>query len=696
MKKQIKSFFSKHPTVSIKPKMLAKRLQATSPHEYAKLKEMLHQLLDEGFLIRKGKRFQLNKVVTGRLTGKLQIAENGLFGFVVLENSKINDVFIPERHLDTAMNGDTVEVSLFATQKGKNLEGQIVNILKRHRTEITGTLKKSKSFYFVVPDEKVANRDIYIAPEKLNGAKNGDKVVVGELEWKNRQLNPEGAVIEILGKAGSYDTEISALAREFNLSYKFSNQILKQAEKIEINLDENELKSRIDFRNKTVITIDPADAKDFDDAVSLEMTENGNYRIGIHIADVSHYIPAGSPIDNEAYSRGTSVYFVGKVIPMLPERLSNNICSLVPNEDRLTYSVIVEMTPRGRVIDYLIAKTVINSKRRFTYDEVQEIIESGKGDYSQEILKLNKISQMLRKQRMKSGSINFHTPEVEFKLDDNGVPLDIKVKKVKESHNLIEELMLLANKIIGEHISKSENKNYIPFVYRIHDLPEREKLIEFSSFVKTLGYSFDPSESAKSTQFQKLLEQVKGTEEEALINEIAIRSMAKAVYSTDNIGHYGLGFKYYTHFTSPIRRYPDLIAHRLIFDYIENKKPEIKKKELQKMCEHASAQERNAINAERLSVKLKQLEFLKNRIGEEFSGVISGIIHFGLFIKLSHNLAEGLIRLRDLEDDFYEYDEKKYAIIGRHSGKKFRLGDKVNVKLIEVDEDKREIDFILS
>ncbi len=696
MKKTIKAFFRNHSSLKIKAKELSKKIAVKSPQEYALLKQELHKLVKEEFLIKEGKRYTLKTEKTGKLTGKLQLNKNESFGFVILKNSDVKDIFIPEKFLSTAMNGDTVEVSLLAQKRGKNLEGQIINIIERKREEIVGTLKKSSSFFFVYPDEKEIGRDIYVSKQNLNGAAPGDKVVVGDIEWKSRLLNPEGKVTEVLGKAGTYDTEISALAREFNLSYSFSADVLEEVETKSEKIEPEEIKRRVDLRDKITFTIDPATAKDFDDAVSIENLSNGNYLLGIHIADVSHYVLDGSSVYQEAYKRGTSVYLVGKVIPMLPEKLSNKICSLVPNEDRLTYSVLAEVNHRGKIISYDIKKTIINSKRRFTYEEVQNILDEQKGEFYEQLAIINKIAKSLRKKRIKKGSINFHTPEVEIELNKDGIPLNINIKEIKESHNLIEELMLLANQVVSKHIKQNKNKIAIPFVYRVHDLPDNEKLVEFSKFVNSLGYSFDHGSLNNSVQFQILLDQVKGTEEEAVVNELAIRSMAKAEYSIENIGHYGLGFKFYTHFTSPIRRFPDLIVHKLIYEYIENRDRSYKSvRELNDICEHSSFKERSAVNAERLSVKLKQMEFLRSKTGEDFHGIISGITHFGIFVELCKNLAEGLIHIRELDDDYYIFDDKNYLLKGRSSGRKLRLGDKVNVKLIRVDEEKREIDFVL-
>ncbi len=696
MKKEIKAFFKNHPGIRIKTKELADKMGLKDDHSYEELKHFLFQLTSEGFLERQGKRFEQARLANEKLTGAVQILNEGDYAFVLMKNATIKDVFIAGKNLGTALDGDIVEVILFEQKRGKNIEGAISNIIERARKEIVGTLHKSKSFYFVHPDDIKVHRDIYISQGGIKGAKPGDKVVVNKIEWKNASLNPEGVISEILGKTGSYDVEIASIAREFNLAYKFEDKVLNEAEAIPDEIPKEEIKKRLDLRQKTILTIDPDDAKDFDDAVSVDILDNGNYSVGIHIADVSHFVTEGSHIYDEALERGTSVYLVGKVIPMLPEKLSNRICSLVPKEDRLTFSVIVEISPRGKIVDYKIAKTIINSKRRFTYNEVQEIIETGDGELAYEITLLNKISKMLRAKRMKKGSINFYSPEVVFKLDKQGTVTEINIKEVRESHNLIEELMLLANQIIAEHLQLEKNKIDLPFVYRIHDLPDKEKITEFARFVKSLGYKFDPNAANKSKQFQDLLDEVKGTPEEAVVNEVAIRSMAKAEYSTSNIGHYGLGFKYYTHFTSPIRRFPDLIVHHLIFKYLRNEKGKnFSLEELQEICNHASAQERNAVSAERLSVKLKQIEFLKSKVGKEFNGIINGITHFGIFVELSDSLAEGLIRFKDLDDDYYTFDEKNYSVIGKRTKRQLRLGDKVTVQIIRVDEERRIIDFAL-
>ena len=696
MKKKIIAFFKKNPGRGLKSRDIAKMLKITEEHEYVSLKSFLHSLIDEDYLMKSGKRYMLKQVLKpSKITGTLQITQGG-FGFVIPIDSNIKDIFIASRNLSTAFNGDTVEVILFANQKGKNIEGQITGIIKRKKDEIVGTLQKTNSFYFLKPDDPDLHRDIYISKNKLHGAKTGDKVVVGKLKWESPDLNPEGEIIELIGKSGSHETEIISLAHEFSLPYRFSDKTLKEAEQITEEIIPEDLSGRIDFREKIVFTIDPVDAKDFDDALSIELLENDNYSVGIHIADVSNYVSYQTNLDKEAFLRGNSVYLVGKVIPMLPEKLSNNICSLVPYKDRCTYSVIVELTKRGKIVKYEIAKTIINSKRRFTYEEVQEIIDNGKGDFVNELLQMNSLAQVLRKKRLREGSIDFFSPEVKFELDENGVPIRIYKKETQQSNMLVEEYMLLANKLVASHIAVPERGSIKPFLYRVHDLPDNEKIHEFAKFVKSLGYSFDPNAASKSNQFQSLMLSVKGTEEEAVINELAIRTMAKAVYSVHNIGHYGLGFKYYTHFTSPIRRYSDLMVHRLLYKYI-NQKGSFKysNEELDEISDHLSITERNAVDAERKSVKLKQVEYLQNHIGEEFHAIISGVTYFGIFVKITDILAEGLVKIRDLENDTYVYDEKKHALVGQAFKKQYRLGDKVRVKLIRADITKSEVDFII-
>jgi len=694
MKNQIKSFFKENPSSSFKSKEVAKRLKIKDDQSYLLLKSNLHELVSEQFLTRTGKRYKLYTMPESNiLIGHFNLNDGG-YGFVTPKNSKTGDIFIAARNINSAFHGDKVEVVLFAKQKGKNLEGQITKVIERKRKEIVGQLKKSKSFYFVTPDDPKIHRDIYVDAKSLKESKTGDKVAVGNISWEDRMQNPVGEIVEVIGKEGTLHAEVTSIAREFGIPFLFNEKTHLEAEKINFEIDEAEIGKRIDFRSKNVFTIDPVDAKDFDDALSIEKLENGNYKVGVHIADVSHYVKAGTSIDKEASGRGNSVYLVGKAIPMLPEKLSNNICSLVPNEDRLTFSVIFEMTDKGDLLNHQIAKTIINSKRRFTYEEAQKIIESGEGDFAAEVSLLNELAKQLRITRMKTGSFEFFSPEVEFQLDESGYPSNILKKEIKESNMLVEEFMLLANKTIAERIFSRGN---VPFVYRVHDFPDEEKITEFTRFVKSLGYSFNPKGGKAATQFNQLMQQVKGTEEEGVISELAVRSMAKAIYSTKNIGHYGLGFKNYTHFTSPIRRYADLLVHRVLDKTLISKSGKnYSLDQLTKICEHISATERTAMEAERRSVKLKKIQFLQNKLGEEFHAVISGVVNYGIFVELTDILAEGLIRARDLEGDFYVLDEKKYSLIGKRTKKQFRLGDKITVKLVRVDLDNLELDFITS
>lgn len=696
MKDKVKVFFQKQPHAKLKLKELARKLNANTAKKYAELKEAIYFLTQEDFLVRKGKRIEKVKSKKKKLIGVFQLSKEGTYAFVILKKSKLSDIFIPEKYFGMALHGDTVEVKLLPNKKGKNLEGKVVKVVEQKNSTIVGTLIKRKNLFFVDPKEKSIQRSIHIEYEDLNGAKVGDLVEVVDILLSNRSSHPEGIIGTNFGAAGSFDAEIASIAKEFDFATDFPPQVEKELNNISSEITKEEIAKRLDLRDDDIFTVDPADAKDFDDAISVKKLSNGNLSVGIHIADVSHYVTHNSKIYEEALKRSTSVYLVGKVIPMLPEKLSNNLCSLVPNEDRLAYSVIVEFDGDLKIINYQIKKSIINSKRRFTYEEVQEIMENNSGEFLDEITLLNKVARFLRDERNRKGSINFTRPEVRFELDKNGKPLAVKIKTMKESNQLIEELMLLANKIVAGHFNKGSIENQRPFVYRIHDKPDETKVYEFAQFVKSLGYKFNSSSKNLSKEFQNLLVEAEGTPEEAILNEITIRTMAKAVYSPKNIGHYGLGFPNYTHFTSPIRRFPDLVVHLLTHNYLDNNDNHLYSLvELDEICGHTSAQERSAISAERLSIKLKQMEFLKDKLGSDFEGIISGVTNFGLFIEVSENLAEGLVRMRDLDDDYYEFDEKNYSLIGRRTKRVFRLGDKVTVKLIRVDEEKREVDFLI-
>ena len=714
MKKKILAHLSQRPRSRFTLKDLSKRLKVKAKHEYDELRVVVDELKRNGRIsidshgrigyvsersdgTRKGAR-------QTSIIGQLEMTKRG-FGFVrPIEGGE--DIFIAPRYLKTALHGDTVAVVPFARpvtrrrgEAGNNVEGEVVEILKRNLVTVVGRLEQSRNFSFVVPDDKRIPRDIYVSGEEARKARHGDKVLVQLLPWEDEKLNPEGTILEVLGRSGDARVEVLSVARTFGLPMGFPPHVLHGAENLPETISSSDLHGRVDFRKHTCITIDPEDAKDFDDALSFEQMDNGVTRLGVHIADVSHYVREGSTLDEEAYSRGTSVYLVNEVVPMLPERLSNNLCSLRPDVDRLTYSVWIDVDDKGEVLDYSIRKSAIHSARRFTYEEVQEIIERKKGEFAEVIMPLHKLSQVLLKLRRKHGSIDFDTGEAKFRFDDQGLPSQI-IKKVRlDAHRLVEECMLLANKTVAEHIGRARKEaDAKPFIYRVHDVPDPSRLEDLANFVRQFGYSLDIKKGVTSLALQRLLDKVKGTEVETVINEVALRSMAKAVYSEKNIGHFGLGFKYYTHFTSPIRRYPDLVVHRLLSEYergVTTHRRTMLAKRLPEVCRQASERERVATEAERASVKVMQVEYMKRHLGDEFGGVIAGVTNFGLFVEINDLLVEGLVRVRDLTDDYYMFDEKHYALRGRSRGKVYRLGDKVRVKVVSVDPDERAIDFAI-
>ena len=693
MKRKVKSLFKNNPGRQFKRRGIAKRLNIETDHEYSALKAVLYSLEKEDFIKKIGKRYILNIELNPIfINGILQVNKAG-YGFVVVNNYKTKDIYISNKNLVNALDGDTVKVEIIGGN-GKSSEGKIVDVIKRSRKQIEGYLvKKDKNFYIQPIDEHI-HKLFDIRSKIFTGIKLNDKVIVKNITWEKGNKNPQGNVVKFKDVKVETKNDLSFIADKFNLPNKFNRKTLNELKTIPFSIPADEIKQRLDYRKKTIFTIDPYDAKDFDDALSIEEDEEGNYLVGVHIADVSHYIKPNSELDKEAQKRGNSVYLVGKVIPMLPEEISNNICSLKPGEDRLTYSILIRITKKGKILNFQAKKCVINSSRRFTYEEVQEIIDNKNGEYYQEILKLNNLSIKLREKRLREGSIEFFTPEVKIELNEGGKPINVVLKEFIQSNSLVEEFMLLANKLVAESISKKQKTK--EFIYRVHDLPDKDKVKEFANFVKKLGYNFSANSETKVNKFQTLISEAKGTDEQALINELAIRSMAKAVYSIKNIGHYGLGFKCYTHFTSPIRRYADLEVHRLLYNYTTKNETLYKdRKYLKNLCDHISATERDAVEAERYSTKLKQVEFLSDHIGDEFEGIVSGLVYFGLFIKLIDNLAEGLIRLRDIKDDYYFYDENSYSVIGERTNKRYRLGDKIKVKLIRVDIKKTEIDFMI-
>ena len=612
-------------------------------------------------------------------------------------------VWIAERSMGCALNGDKVEVVLFPRRKGKEQEGEVIEVLERKKTEFVGILEVKPTFAFLNIDKKQLTHDIFIPLDKLNGGKDGQRCVGRIVEWASKEKNPIGEIITVLGNVGNNDAEMHAILAEFGLPYTYPKEVEDAANEIPDTIDADEIARRRDMRDVVTFTIDPRDAKDFDDALSIRKIETGLWEIGVHIADVTHYVTPDSIIEKEAYKRATSVYLVDRTVPMLPERLCNNICSLRPNEDKLAYSVIFHVDEFADIKHYDICRTVINSNRRFTYEEAQQIIETSEGDYAQEILKLNELAKIMRTKRFAKGAIAFDRVEVRFEIDENGKPISVYFKEAKESNMLIEEFMLLANKTVATHIGKPKNAKGAKskpktFVYRVHDVPNPDKLENFSTFIKRFGYKLKTTgkNEAVSSAINNLLDQVVGKREQNLIETLAIRSMAKATYTTENIGHYGLAFEYYTHFTSPIRRYPDMMVHRLLTRYLFDEGHSVNKNEYEEYCEHSSDMEQLAASAERASIKYKQVEYMSERLGQVFDGVISGVTDWGIYVELNENKCEGMIPVRCLDDDYYEFDEKNYCIVGRHTGKRYQLGDELTVRIAKTDLIKKQLDFELA
>ena len=629
------------------------------------------------------------------LTGTFQRKSNGKNSFVPDDGSE--PIFIAERKSGHAMHGDKVKISLTAKRRGRKVEGEVIEILERSKETFVGTLKVDKYYAFLLTEDRNLANDIFIPRDMLKGGKNGDKAVVKVVEWPQDAKNPIGKVIDILGQAGDNTTEMHAILAEFGLPYVYPKTVEAAADKISDVITPEDYAEREDFRDITTFTIDPKDAKDFDDALSIRPIKPGLWEVGVHIADVTHYVKEGSIIDKEAEKRATSVYLVDRTIPMLPERLCNLLCSLRPNEEKLAYSAIFEMNDKAEVKKSRIVKTVIKSDRRFTYEEAQAVIESGKGEYKDEILKLNELAQILRKNRMASGAVDFDRVEVRFEIDEKGKPLSVYFKESKEANKLIEEFMLLANRTVAERIGKvAKDKKAKVFPYRIHDLPDPDKLENLNWFVNRFGYKIRTSgsktEVAKS--LNKLLHEIKGKKEQNLVEMISLKTMQKAKYSTHNIGHYGLAFDYYTHFTSPIRRFPDMMVHRLLARYLAGGRTAQEAK-YEDLCDHSSEMEQIAANAERASIKYKQVEFMGERMGQEFEGTISGVTEWGLYVEINENKCEGMIPMRELDDDYYDFDEKAYCLTGRRYHKKYSLGDPIRVKVARANLERKQLDFAL-
>lgn len=690
-------YFEEKVDDSITLKQLFERLRLTTHPLKMLCVEILEELVEDNYLTEiERHRYKLSSYSL-EMTGTFQRKSNGRNWFVPEEGGE--PILIAERNSRHALNGDKVRIAFYAKRKGRGPEGEVVEILERAEGNFVGTLDINKNYAFLLNDDKNLANDIFIPKDKLKGAKNGDKVVVRITEWPEKARNPIGEVVDVLGKAGDNNTEMHAILAEFGLPYKYPEAVEKAAEYIQPGITAEEVARREDFRNVLTFTIDPKDAKDFDDALSLQRLNDNLWEVGVHIADVTHYVKERTLIDKEAYKRATSVYLVDRTIPMLPEKLCNNLCSLRPDEDKLCYSVIFHIDDRGEVKKSRIAHTIIRSNRRFNYEEVQAILDAKQGELAEELMTLDRLAKVQREKRFKNGAINFDRYEVKFDIDEAGKPIGVYFKESTDATQLIEEFMLLANRTVAERIGRvPKGKKAKVFPYRIHDVPDPDKLMNLSQFISRWGYKVRATGSKETVakSINNMLNDVKGQKEQDLIENITIRAMAKARYSVYNIGHYGLALEYYTHFTSPIRRYPDMMVHRLLTRYLDEDKRTVNELTYENYCEHCSDMEQTAANAERASTKYKQVEFMQDRLGQVFEGVISGITEWGLFVELNDNKCEGMIPIRDLEDDYYEFDEKNYCLRGRRKQHIYQLGDPMKVKVARTNLEKRQLDFVLA
>uniref|UniRef100_UPI0035625D87 ribonuclease R n=1 Tax=Bacteroides fragilis TaxID=817 RepID=UPI0035625D87 len=695
LSKVVLDFFHAKQDEVISLKYIFSELKLTTHPLKMLCMDILSDLLADDYITEVDKnKYKLNNHGV-EMTGTFQRKSNGKNSFIPEGGG--DPIFVAERNSAHAMNNDKVRIAFYAKRRGREAEGEVIEILERANDTFVGTLEVEKSYAFLVTENRTLANDIFIPKDKLKGGKTGDKAVVKVTEWPDKAKNPIGQVLDILGKAGDNTTEMHAILAEFGLPYVYPQSVEKAADKIPAEISAEEIARREDFRKVTTFTIDPKDAKDFDDALSIRPLKDGLWEVSVHIADVTHYVKEGSIIDKEAEKRATSVYLVDRTIPMLPERLCNFICSLRPNEEKLAFSAIFDITEKGEVRDSRIVHTVIESDRRFTYEEAQQIIETKEGDFKDEILMLDTIAKALREKRFAAGAINFDRYEVKFEIDEKGKPISVYFKESKDANKLVEEFMLLANRTVAEKIGKApKGKKAKVLPYRIHDLPDPEKLDNLAQFIARFGYRLRTSgtKTDVSKSINHLLDDIQGKKEENLIETVSIRAMQKARYSTHNIGHYGLAFDYYTHFTSPIRRFPDMMVHRLVTKYMDGGRS-VSETKYEDLCDHSSNMEQIAANAERASIKYKQVEFMSEHLGQTYDGVISGVTEWGLYVELNENKCEGMIPIRDLDDDYYEFDEKNYCLRGRRKNRIYSLGDAITIKVARANLEKKQLDFAL-
>ena len=692
---EVVNYISRQKNQTFNYKQVSHAIGAITAPAQRSVAMMLAEMAFDGDLIEvspgKYKAPSRSNVTTGTFVRR----SNGKNSVTTDEDNE--QIFVAERNSMHALNGDRVRIVVAARRRGEEPEAEVIEIIEEKDQTFIGTLQVQRQYAFLQTDSKFLATDIIIPRNKLKGGTSGQKAVVRITSWPDEAKNPIGEVVDILGQTGDNTTEMHAILAEFGLPYRYPENVNAAAEKIDAGITDEVVAQREDMRGVTTFTIDPKDAKDFDDALSIRRLPNGNYEVGVHIADVTHYVRPDSLLDKEAQKRATSVYLVDRVVPMLPEHLSNGICSLRPDEDKLTFSCIFEMNDKAEVVNHRIVRTVIRSNRRFTYEEAQQVIETGEGDFRDEILKLDELAKILRRRRYDEGSVEFDRAEVRFEINEVGHPVSVYFKESKDANKLIEEFMLLANKTVATAIGRpGAHKRPKAFVYRVHDMPDPGKLADLSKIARTFGFKVKETGSSREVNrsINRMLADVKGRGEENFLSTLAIRSMAKAIYTTTNVGHYGLAFDYYTHFTSPIRRYPDMMVHRLLERYLAGGRS-VNQQKLEDQCKHSSGMEQLAANAERASIKYKQVEYMGDHMGEVYDGVISGVTEWGLYVELADNMCEGLVPVRDLADDYYDFDEKNFCLIGRRRGVRYRLGDEVKVKVARASLEKKQLDFVL-